>query len=42
MKGKHPQDEIANLPAVFHVDDVIPLHIEGVSVERHLIRITSN
>ena len=40
MKGKLPQDEMKELPNIFRVADVIPLHIEGISVERHLIRIT--
>jgi len=40
MKGKLPQDEINALPSIFHVEEIIPLHMKGKTIERHLIRIT--
>ena len=39
MKGVHPYEEIAQLPAGWRVADVIPLHVPGVEGARHLVRV---
>ncbi|SRR5579883_1796946 len=39
MKGKNPQEEIAALPNQFLLQKVVPIHIKGIAVERHLIHI---
>ena len=39
MKGIHPSDELAALPGGFSVLKVLPLNIQGLAAERHLIRI---
>ena len=37
MKGAHPQDEIAQLPAGWRVKQSIPLAVPSLAAERHLI-----
>ncbi|WP_312320009.1 16S rRNA (guanine(527)-N(7))-methyltransferase RsmG [Stenotrophomonas sp.] len=37
MKGVHPHDEIAALPAGWTVETVLPLHVPGLTGERHLV-----
>lgn len=37
MKGVVPHDEIARLPAGWHVTEVRPLQVPGLGAERHLI-----
>lgn len=39
MKGVHPYEEIAQLPAGWRVADVIPLQVPGVEGARHLVRV---
>lgn len=42
MKGVHPHDEIARLPASFVVEEVIPLNVPSVEGQRHLVVIRKN
>jgi 16S rRNA (guanine527-N7)-methyltransferase len=37
MKGIHPFEEIAQLPAGFRLARVIPLRVPGIDAERHLV-----
>jgi 16S rRNA (guanine527-N7)-methyltransferase len=37
MKGVYPHDEIAQLPAGWQVEQVLPLHVPGLTGERHLV-----
>jgi 16S rRNA (guanine527-N7)-methyltransferase len=37
MKGVHPYEELAQLPAGYKLRSVVPLKIPGVSAERHLV-----
>lgn len=37
MKGKRPDEEIADLPPGYWVDEVIPLSLPDPSLERHLL-----
>jgi 16S rRNA (guanine527-N7)-methyltransferase len=37
MKGVMPDEEIARLPAGWHVAEARPLHVPGLNAERHLI-----
>ncbi|WP_262072080.1 16S rRNA (guanine(527)-N(7))-methyltransferase RsmG [Stenotrophomonas sp. Marseille-Q5258] len=37
MKGVYPHDEIAQLPAGWTVEQVLPLHVPGLTGERHLV-----
>lgn len=37
MKGKYPQDEIAAIPDGFMIQNVTPLTINGIEVDRHLV-----
>lgn len=37
MKGVHPVDEIAALPAGWRLDSVTPLQVPGLDAERHLV-----
>ncbi|MNU09106.1 Ribosomal RNA small subunit methyltransferase G [compost metagenome] len=37
MKGVHPHEEIAQLPAGWQVEQVLPLHVPGLTGERHLV-----
>ncbi len=39
MKGVHPYEELAQLPAPYRVRAVIPLTIPGLDAERHLVLI---
>lgn len=39
MKGVHPHDEIARLPAGFQVSRVVPLNVPEVDGQRHLVEI---
>ncbi|MCZ2174763.1 MAG: 16S rRNA (guanine(527)-N(7))-methyltransferase RsmG, partial [Burkholderiales bacterium] len=40
MKGVHPYEEIAQLPAGWRVAEVVPLQVPGVEGARHLVRVT--
>ena len=37
MKGAHPHDELAQLPADVQVIDILPLHVPGLDAQRHLV-----
>jgi 16S rRNA (guanine527-N7)-methyltransferase len=37
MKGVYPYEELAQLPADFEVDRVVPLTVPGLSAARHLV-----
>ena len=37
LKGRFPQDELAAIPAEFHVDKVIALKVPDLDAERHLV-----
>ena len=37
LKGRFPQDELAALPAGFHVDAVVALDVPGLDAERHVV-----
>jgi 16S rRNA (guanine527-N7)-methyltransferase len=37
MKGVYPHEEIAQLPAGWQVEQVLPLHVPGLTGERHLV-----
>lgn len=37
MKGKHPEDELAGVPAGFSVEKIHTLSVPGVEGERHLV-----
>lgn len=37
MKGVYPHDEIAQLPSGWTVETVLPLHVPGLTGERHLV-----
>ena len=37
MKGKHPADELAALPASVHVFHVEPLRVPGLDAERCIV-----
>jgi 16S rRNA (guanine527-N7)-methyltransferase len=37
MKGVHPHEEIAQLPAECKLDQVVPLKVPGLDAERHLV-----
>jgi 16S rRNA (guanine527-N7)-methyltransferase len=39
MKGVHPHEELAHLPAGFRVKDILALRVPGLEAERHLILI---
>ena len=39
MKGVHPYEEIAQLPAGWRVTEVTPLNVPGVEGARHLVRV---
>ena len=39
MKGVHPYEEIAQLPAGWRVAEVAPLQVPGVEGARHLVRV---
>lgn len=40
MKGAHPAEEIAALPAGWRVRSVLPLQVPGLGAERHLVEVT--
>ncbi len=40
MKGVYPHDEIAQLPAGWSVEQVLPLSVPGLTGERHLVVVT--
>ncbi len=40
MKGAHPAEEIAALPAGWRVRSVSPLQVPGLGAERHLVEVT--
>lgn len=37
MKGKHPQEEVNDLPDRFVVNDITRLDIKGMTIERHIV-----
>lgn len=37
MKGVHPFEELAQLPAGYRVEKVVPLSVPGLDAERHLV-----
>jgi 16S rRNA (guanine527-N7)-methyltransferase len=37
MKGKHPQDELDNLPPNFIVEKIVPIAIKGITVDRCVV-----
>jgi len=39
MKGVYPYEELAQLPAPYHVREVVPLTVPGLDAERHLVLI---
>ena len=42
MKGAHPHDELAQLPADVQVIDILPLHVPGLDAQRHLVVLSSD
>ena len=42
MKGAHPHDELAQLPADAQVIDILPLHVPGLDAQRHLVVLSSD
>jgi 16S rRNA (guanine527-N7)-methyltransferase len=42
MKGVHPYEEIAQLPAGYRLREVTPLKVPGLDAERHLVLIEPN
>ncbi len=40
MKGKYPQEELNEIPKRFQLLDVTCLNINGINVERHIVRLT--
>ena len=42
MKGVHPHDELAQLPADVQVIDILPLHVPGLDAQRHLVVLSSD
>lgn len=42
LKGQLPEEEIAQLPAPFNVESVVPLKVPQLEGERHLVIITAN
>lgn len=40
MKGKHPEEELAELPPRFHIQNVTRLEMQGMKVDRHIIIVT--
>ncbi len=41
MKGQIPEQEIAQLPEGFRIEQIHPLEIQGLNVQRHLIEIVT-
>jgi len=39
MKGVHPHEEIAQLPASYRLERVVPLAVPGLAAQRHLVLI---
>lgn len=39
MKGKYPTEEINDIPNAFTIQDVNPLTLNGMDVERHIVRL---
>lgn len=37
MKGKFPQQELDDIPSSFMVENIIRLHLQGTTVERHVV-----
>jgi len=37
MKGKYPEDELNDVPSFVKVDQVIAIHMQGRTIERHLV-----
>ena len=42
MKGVHPADEIAALPAGWRAAGVHPLRVPGLDAERHLVVVSAS
>jgi 16S rRNA (guanine527-N7)-methyltransferase len=39
MKGKYPEEEINDIPKSFIVEDITRLELNGMDVERHIVRL---
>ncbi len=39
MKGVYPHEELAQLPAQFMVEKILPVTVPGLEAERHLVLI---
>jgi 16S rRNA (guanine527-N7)-methyltransferase len=37
MKGRLPEEEIAAIPAMWTLTEVVPLQVPGLNEERHLL-----
>jgi 16S rRNA (guanine527-N7)-methyltransferase len=42
MKGVHPYDELAQLPADVQVREIVPLRVPGLDAQRHLVILSEN
>lgn len=42
MKGRYPHDELNDLPAAFHLREVVRLEVPGLAEERHLACLEHN
>jgi 16S rRNA (guanine527-N7)-methyltransferase len=40
MKGRHPDEELVNIPNNYHIEKTIPLQVPGLNAERQLIVIS--
>jgi len=40
MKGRYPEEELADLPPDFQVDDILRLRVPGLDEERHAARLS--
>lgn len=40
MKGKYPEDELKTIPDPYAMQDVTRLDIQGIKIERHIVRLT--
>jgi 16S rRNA (guanine527-N7)-methyltransferase len=39
MKGRYPDQELADLPTQYHLIESYPLQVPGLDEERHLLKI---
>ena len=42
MKGKYPEDELNAIPDYYVAQDITRLDIQGITIERHIVRLTRN